>query len=511
MIPAVLTTGIIVSMLLMIVKNIRKNQFSARGLTPILLGAFILFLGNLIIMIPAFASSTLDTLSGIINAACIFYALYQQRLFRLTLLVSKGVITLLSGVFVALIFLNLIPPLDRMLQGSTTIPAAYQSLIIAASFTFATMIMYQFMHRMFERVLVREEQAQALLLSQFSLDVSRSLQLVEILGELIHTVQAGVKADRIYILMKEKETGHYTVVKSSSPLDSREISFAPENPCISWFQTHENCLLIQDLRRTCCYKSMWESEKRLLTELEIQCVVPLAGDLELAGMLLLGRKQKNAAYNTDDLNFLESIHSVASIAVKNASLYEKVSLEARTDDLTSLINRKYFHLNLEEQLQLHRDGTLSLLILNIDDFKLYNQLYGNQEGDQALIQIARIISNCVGEQGIPARYSGKEFAVILPEFDVLSTIKLADRIREQVSRMNRNSELGVLKHLTLSAGICTYPHAASQLVEIITNADMAIFHAKRSGKDKVEVYSRKEQDTEAKSKTVWRLLTHLMP
>ena len=75
----------------------------------------------------------------------------------------------------------------------------------------------------------------------------------------------------------------------------------------------------------------------------------------------------------------------------------------------------------------------------MDDFKLYNQLYGNQEGDQALIHIARIIQGTVGDNGYCARYSGKEFAVILPEYDIYSAQNLAENISRQIQNMNRDS------------------------------------------------------------------------
>lgn len=80
---------------------------------------------------------------------------------------------------------------------------------------------------------------------------------------------------------------------------------------------------------------------------------------------------------------LSSVSSVASIAIKNARLYEAAWTEARTDELTGLLNRKYFYEILDEEYEKNKDGSLALILFNIDDFKLYNQLYGNQQGDVA--------------------------------------------------------------------------------------------------------------------------------
>lgn len=83
---------------------------------------------------------------------------------------------------------------------------------------------------------------------------------------------------------------------------------------------------------------------------------------------------------------------------------------------------------MNEQYELHKNESLALIILSIDDFKLYNQLYGNKEGDHALKRISRIIEASVGENGFVARYSGKEFAIILPLYGLLEAKNLAETI-----------------------------------------------------------------------------------
>ena len=105
---------------------------------------------------------------------------------------------------------------------------------------------------------------------------------------------------------------------------------------------------------------------------------------------------RTQGYSEEDIIFLNSIESVSSIAVKNSRLYEKAYEEARTDELTGLLNRKYFCQTLEENYEKCRRTSLALVIFNVDDFKLYNQLYGNHEGDKALVHIARIIQGTVG-------------------------------------------------------------------------------------------------------------------
>ncbi|MEG1773416.1 MAG: diguanylate cyclase, partial [Oscillospiraceae bacterium] len=149
--------------------------------------------------------------------------------------------------------------------------------------------------------------------------------------------------------------------------------------------------LLREFSRTPQYKAMWEQEKRQLAELDASCLVPLSSDDELVGILILTQKYKNSAFTYDDISFLESAQSIVSIAIKNANLYEKAYYESRIDHLTGLLNRKFFYERINEEFGKNSGGSLALVILNLDDFKLYNQLYGNREGDEALQNVANII------------------------------------------------------------------------------------------------------------------------
>ena len=115
------------------------------------------------------------------------------------------------------------------------------------------------------------------------------------------------------------------------------------------------------------------------------------------------------------------------------------------------------------------------------------QLYGNHEGDLALQRVSSIIKATVGGNGYVARYSGKEFAVILPDYDVLAATNLAENIRRQILNINKNLTISeyTLKMLTVSGGVCAIPYAASTVKQLIDNADMAVFQVKRNSKNAI--------------------------
>ena len=484
-IPCVLFFFIILSSAVMLFKS---RELTSAWTRPIVVGICFLFLGNVLSIVPGNIFPW-DTLSGIINAGYMFYALYRKRLFRLTLLVSRGTMLAASAVLVSVLFAYWAGPLERMILDYFPQVRGYQTLIIAILFAGIILASYKLLYRVMDNLFVRDTQVRAQHLKEFSLRASKSLNLDEILRELVEVVKDTVSVEKVYVCLEDSGGETYRTAYSASPLDVKSFSLQAANPCIQWFQEHDGCLMLRDFQRSVLYKSMWESEKQMLANMHIECIVPLKSDSDLVGILLLSTKPKKGGYSFDDIAFLESVQSVASIAIKNANLYKKAYDESRIDPLTGLLNRKSFYEKLGEEFERCKNHSIALVILNLDDFKLFNQLYGNREGDAALQHVARIISTTLGSNGSAARYGGKEFALILPFFDTMKALNLAADIKGQIANMNRGVEGESLKVITLSGGVCVYPYAASNLAQLISNADMAVYNAKRSGKNKIIAYS----------------------
>lgn len=131
----------------------------------------------------------------------------------------------------------------------------------------------------------------------------------------------------------------------------------------------------------------------------------------------------------------------------------------------------------------------------MDDFKLYNQLYGIKEGDVCLQHIAAIIRSSVGDSGYIARYGGKEFAVLLPKYDLFSARNLVESIAKQIFVMNNRRTDMKLKAVTVSAGISAAPYAARNVKELMENVDLAVYHVKHSGKNGIQVFDTMFRNT----------------
>jgi diguanylate cyclase (GGDEF)-like protein/putative nucleotidyltransferase with HDIG domain len=169
-------------------------------------------------------------------------------------------------------------------------------------------------------------------------------------------------------------------------------------------------------------------------------------------------------------------------------MYEKIFREARVDSLTGAYNYRYFVDKLDEEYQLCMDDCLTLALLDVDDLRLYNQLYGVEEGDNALKKIYDEIVLCVGGAGLVFRTSGKVFALLLPGMDAHQASVLTKEIRHKVSLINDSEGRRQMKSLSVSVGICSSPYAASSAKELMDNTDLATYNAKQSGKDQTVIF-----------------------
>jgi diguanylate cyclase (GGDEF)-like protein len=215
----------------------------------------------------------------------------------------------------------------------------------------------------------------------------------------------------------------------------------------------------------------------------------------------------------DEVELVQILANQAAVALQNGRLYETLKLQAITDGLTGLYNHRYFYERLEEEVAKSKryGAPLSLLMLDLDDFKSFNDAYGHPAGDQVLRQIADILHRQLRRQiDVVARYGGEEFAVILPSTPLAGAQAVGDRLQRQVSvcvededgaaeLVGERIRAHVAKALfgddgerevsvTVSIGVATFPDNASDAEGLVRAADKALYLAKRLGKNRVEIF-----------------------
>lgn len=204
---------------------------------------------------------------------------------------------------------------------------------------------------------------------------------------------------------------------------------------------------------------------------------------EVAGLLMV-ITQNSQVLSESDLQIMNSITTQAGVALQNIASLNEVKQQADTDGLTGLYNRRYFNEKLEELVnRAKEDGSpLSLIMIDVDNFKKYNDTYGHPAGDELLKTIAAVISDTVREGDIVTRYGGEEFAVILNLTSKETALQIAERIRIAVA----NIPQGVMESfVTVSLGVGNIPEHAMDRAGLIEFADQSLYHSKQSGKNRV--------------------------
>ncbi|MDP2182080.1 MAG: GGDEF domain-containing protein [Actinomycetota bacterium] len=190
----------------------------------------------------------------------------------------------------------------------------------------------------------------------------------------------------------------------------------------------------------------------------------------------------------EDRLVLQAVASELVVAVENSQLYKLTKRLAITDELTGLNNYRYLQQRLDEEIERARrySKDVSFVMLDVDEFKRFNDTQGHIAGDLALAELGTVLRNSVREVDVVARYGGEEFSVILPETDGAGVFVVAEKIREAIaSHLFADSDGDRSCHITVSLGLATYPHHARDKESLLRLADDALYHAKNSGKNRV--------------------------
>jgi len=213
--------------------------------------------------------------------------------------------------------------------------------------------------------------------------------------------------------------------------------------------------------------------------------IPLTYKSRTLGLLCFSRPE-NDAFSQDDIQLLTSVTQQSAMAILNAQLYqEKLSLSV-TDELTKLANRRQMQFRLEtEYTRATRMRTpLSVLMVDIDHFKCYNDINGHLLGDKVVQSVAQILQENTRKMDTVARFGGEEFVVILPDQDKTSAAAVADKLRRAVNLTNFPRAFRQPGgRVTISVGVASLPDDAADPFGLLNKSDLALYAAKGAGRD----------------------------
>lgn len=215
--------------------------------------------------------------------------------------------------------------------------------------------------------------------------------------------------------------------------------------------------------------------------------VPLLVHGRVVGVLYLD-DFKPRQFDREKMKLLDILASFAAMAIYNAKLHNRTKLMAITDALTGLHNHRYFQQVFSQELGRAKryQKPLSIVLLDVDDFKSFNDRYGHANGDQVLAVIGEIISTTLRRVDFAFRYGGEEFVVLLPEARLESALQVAERLRERIEKETAAMLADIADHgVTVSVGVGCFPDDGVRKDELFKKVDSLLYKAKELGKNKV--------------------------
>jgi diguanylate cyclase (GGDEF)-like protein len=227
---------------------------------------------------------------------------------------------------------------------------------------------------------------------------------------------------------------------------------------------------------------------RAALDIESEICVPILKENTVLGILNV-EAAPGHPLTEDDVTVLNTLVGPVVIAIENARLHAEVKKLAMTDGLTELLNRRSLDLMLENELDraARYNNQFSLIMIDIDSFKDFNNQWGHPAGDKRLKEVAELLRSSLRSPDFVARYGGEEFVVILPYTAKANAILLAERLRIAAEKCapRRAQGQSLIAGYTFSMGIATYPEDGRNSEELLFRADQAELSAKRLGKNRI--------------------------
>ncbi|HTX71852.1 MAG TPA: diguanylate cyclase DgcA [Rectinemataceae bacterium] len=336
---------------------------------------------------------------------------------------------------------------------------------------------------------VREEYEKQIFDLRQLLEVSKSLNSTLdyhiLIDSILFTIMGQMKVVKAGLFARKGlDTTYFSFHRNYKGFEidhEMDYSIAEDHPVIKLFTRQYGCYSLNDIRQRIGSIRGIEG----LASLEPSLIVPLKAKGVINGILVLGERIDDSAFEVNEREYILNLASLAAIAINNAFLFEMTT----TDMMTRLRLKHYFYTVLLERMESSaiNGRPLSVVMIDIDFFKKFNDTYGHSCGDAVLKQVARVLQGSIRGQDLAARYGGEEFCVLLPDADRDRSRAIAERIRRSVASTPTEYE-GKRLTVTVSVGVAQYePSRDVSGKSLIDRADRALYRSKQTGRDRVSV------------------------
>jgi diguanylate cyclase (GGDEF)-like protein/PAS domain S-box-containing protein len=345
------------------------------------------------------------------------------------------------------------------------------------------------------------------LLRAVTAHMRETLDLETILETTACDVRSHFQADRVLIVKNESDGTQRLIKQVHNPL----VRHLSETSINADFIPHSHLEQFRQGRPVAIDDTQAETwplaMAQFLQEFEVKAVMVapimqtlITSDEALWGLVVIHRCTHTCQWQPFEAEMLQHIAEQLAVALHQSDLYRQLQAAnqeldrlSKTDALTLLSNRRQFdiYLNQEWQRQMRNQAPISLILADVDHFKLFNDTYGHGEGDRCLARIAQAMQEAIRRPAdLGARYGGEEFAIVLPDTQAEGAIEVVSLIRRRLREIaipHQTSPTGTV--VTLSFGVATLvPQPGQRFETLIQRADQALYRAKEMGRDRFQVF-----------------------
>ncbi len=313
--------------------------------------------------------------------------------------------------------------------------------------------------------------------------------LDQLLKKIIDVVAKEIQAERALIILKHPITGEMRIANSTANVDTSTLEDAMlfSRTIVTDVVNKGKSIFSRDVIKD---GVLSKSDSVMNLKIRSLMCVPLVAKQngDIIGTVYVDNRSVGNIFAKEDLTLLESFANLAGMAIENAHLYELAII----DELTKCYVRRFFEQRIREEFsRAERQGsTLSVLMIDVDQFKQVNDRYGHATGDTVLKEIAGAIKRNLRTYDLVARLGGDEFAIILPEVGFQDAFRVAEKIRCTAAEIIFP---GLSYPVTVSVGIACFPlHHVSNVESLMKKADVALYKAKQLGRNKCFLYGQQE-------------------
>lgn len=333
---------------------------------------------------------------------------------------------------------------------------------------------------------LKERLLELYLLYSISRNFNVSLQTTGIFESTVDFLKNTLHIDQFCLMLLDRDSGELRVWNADEAAydATRDLSFAPGEGVSGLVAQTGEAVLIQDVD---CDERFLHYKGRLGDIGSFLSVPLLTQDDRVIGVLNI-HKRTTHAFRENDKVFFGAVAQNLAHALERARLYEDAKNDSMIDDLTRLYNRRYLlDCAQRELIKARRQGlSFSLILIDVDHFKRFNDTHGHLFGDRVLARIAAAFRASVRQSDVVARYGGEEFVILLPATDHQGALRTAEKIRALIEHDLRMDETGQSgEGVTITAGVAGYPEDGICVDDMLAVADRRLYRGKQQGRNRV--------------------------